>query len=103
VVSAEEDLPAVGALDFLYEVTNLVNDAGAAAAQYADAFGLHPSAFVPIDSGHYGYGGSLTLFNPDRLHRFEVITPEDDTKTMGRFFNKTGESLYMCFADSGEL
>jgi hypothetical protein len=103
VVSPEDDLPAVGAVDFLYEVTNLVGNADAVAAQYADALGLHPTAFVPIESSAYGYGGSLTLFNPDRLHRFEVITPHDRSKTMGRYFEKFGESLYMCFAESSQL
>jgi hypothetical protein len=103
VVSAEEQRPVVGSFDFLYEVTNLVGNADAVADQYADAFGVHPTAFVPIDSSHYGYRGSLTLFNSHRLHRFEVITPHDRTKTMGRFFDKFGESLYMCFAESSEL
>jgi len=58
-------------------VTNLVANAGATVGEYADAFGLHPTAFVPITSSHYGYGGSLTLFDPERLHRFEVITPHE--------------------------
>jgi hypothetical protein len=103
VVSPAEDLPAVGAVDFLYEVTNLVGNAGAVAAQYADALALHPTAFVPIDSSHYGYEGSLTLFNAQKLHRFEVITPHDPTKTMGRYFGKFGASLYMCFAESSDM
>ncbi|MBA3654178.1 MAG: hypothetical protein H0W70_08285, partial [Actinobacteria bacterium] len=58
VVSADAQLPPVGAADFFYEVTNLVRDADGVAAQYADAFGLHPTAFVPIKSSAYGYGGS---------------------------------------------
>ena len=103
VVSPDEELPSVGALDYLYEVTNLVRDAGTTAAGYAGLFGLHPSTFVPIESWHYGYSGRLTLFRSDRLHRFEVITPVDGGKTMGRFFSKVGESLYMCFAESGQL
>jgi hypothetical protein len=103
VVSPEATLPAVGAADFLYEVTNLVGDADTVTLEYADAFGLHPTAFVPIESSHYGYGGSLTLFDPERLHRFEVITPHEREKTMGRYFDKFGESLYMCFAESSQL
>lgn len=103
VVSPEDDLPSVGAIDFLYEVTNLVADADVATAHYADAFGLHPTAFVPIESKQYGYRGNLTLFNAQRLHRFEVITPYDAEKTMGRFFTKFGESLYMCFGESNQL
>ena len=103
VVSPDEDLPSVGPLNFLYEVTNLVADANVASARYADALALHPSAFVPIESKAYGYRGSLTLFNAQRLHRFEVITPYDKTKTMGRYFQKFGESLYMCFGESNQL
>jgi hypothetical protein len=103
VLSPERDLPSVGAVDFLYEVTNLVADADAVVGRYADAFGLHPTAFVPIASSSYGYGGSLTLFRPDHLHRFEVITPHDRSKTMGRYFEKFGESLYMAFAESDQL
>ena len=104
VVSPEDDLPSVGAFDFLYEVTNLVADADVAVAHYADAFGFHPSSeMVPIESKEYGYRGTLTLFHPERLHRFEVITPYDATKTMGRFFGTFGDSLYMCFAESSQL
>ena len=103
VVSSEEALPIVGAIDELYEVTNLVADAEAAAASHADLFGLHPSFFEPISSNEYGYAGTLTLFHPDRLHRIEVIHPHASEKTMGRFFAKHGESLYMCFAESGDL
>ncbi|HZN12702.1 MAG TPA: hypothetical protein VFB78_00405 [Acidimicrobiales bacterium] len=104
VVSAEDDLPSVGAIDYLYEVTNLVANADAAVAEYADGFGFHPSSeMVPIESKEYGYRGFLTLFHPDRLHRFEVINPHDRDKTMGRYFGKFGESLYMCFAESNQL
>lgn len=103
VVSADESLPAVGAIDGLYEVTNLVADAEAAVHDCAELFGLDSTAFVPISSSHYGYAGTLTLFHPDRLHRFEVITPHVPENTMGRFFGRFGDSLYMAFAESGEL
>ncbi len=103
VLSREESLPAVGAVDFFYEVTNLVADASKASAECQELFGLDASAFVPIDSDHYGYDGALTLFHPDALHRFEVITPHAPKNTMGRFFAKQGESLYMAFAESREL
>ena len=84
-------------------MTNLVNDADACMAHYARLLGLDRETFEPIRSDDYGYAGTLTLFDPDRLDRLEVITPHDREKTMGRFFAKTGESLYMCFAESGEL
>ena len=103
VVSPDEGLPPVGAVDGLYEVTNLVHDAKAAVESCAALFGLDPAAFVPIESPHYGYDGTLTLFDADRLHRFELITPHVAENTMGRFFARFGESLYMAFAESGEL
>ncbi len=103
VISRDEERESVGAIDFLYEVTNLVSDAPVAVARFAEVFGLEPGAFVPIDSEHYGYSGTLTLFEPGRLDRIEVITPRDPAKTMGRFFSRRGESLYMAFAESGEL
>jgi hypothetical protein len=103
VVDLDRTLEPVGRVDELYEVTNLVADADRAAAEFADLFGLHPSVFQPISSSEYGYAGTLTLFEDDRLHRVEVIHPHDGSKTMGRYFAKHGESLYMCFAETGEL
>ncbi|MEY2475567.1 MAG: hypothetical protein QOG87_882 [Actinomycetota bacterium] len=103
VIDLDSALDPVGRVDELYEVTNLVADADAAATAFADQFGLHPSAFEPIASTEYGYAGALTLFDPDHLHRIEVIHPHDGTKTMGRYYAKHGESLYMCFAETGEL
>ena len=103
VLTPDDPLPAVGAIDEFYEVTNLVADAEAAAASHAELLGLHPSFFEPVSSNEYGYAGTLTLFHPERLHRIEVIHPHAEEKTMGRFFAKHGESLYMCFAESGEL
>ncbi len=103
VVSEEREEAAVGAIDEFYEVTDLVADAPAAVARIAELFDLDASAFCPIASKVFGYDGALTLFHPDRLHRFEVITPFDLQKTMGRFFAKMGSSLYMAFAESNDL
>lgn len=103
VVSTHRPGPCVGEIDFFYEVTNLVHDAAAVTAQYADRFGLDAAAFVPIASPHYGYAGTLTLFDRDRLDRLEVITPDRPGTTMYRFFERVGESLYMAFAESGRL
>jgi hypothetical protein len=100
VLSAEQQLDPVGDIDFLYEVTHLVDDAPAATQECADLFGLDSNSFVPISSEQYGYAGTLTLFHPDRLHRFEVIHPHEGHKTMGRFFARSGESFYMAFAES---
>jgi hypothetical protein len=103
VIDLDRTLPPVGRVDELYEVTNLVDDADAASASFAELFGLDRSVFVPIASKEYGYAGTLTLFAPERLHRIEVIHPHDAAKTMGRYYAKHGESLYMCFAETGEL
>lgn len=103
VVSPDVPLKPVGAIDELYEVTNLVSDAPAATAHFAELFRLESENFVPIDSAHYGYAGTLTLFDRDRLDRLEIITPRVSENTMGRFFARQGQSLYMAFAESGEL
>src|SRR5690606_32063066 len=102
VLSREEEPPAVGHLDHLYEATLLAKDADRIALRLADLFGLDPGYFVPIGSEKFGYSGVLTLFHPNRLHRFEVITPATNTTTMGRYFEKQGPAWYMCFAESAE-
>jgi len=103
VVSADQPLPPVGATQGLYEVTNLVRDSAAAVQRVADLFALDANAFVPIASSEYGYDGTLTLFDPDRLDRLEMITPRAPEKTMGRFFARRGECLYMAFAECRDL
>ena len=103
VLSPDEKRPAVGDIDFFYEATLLVANAEAATASCAQIFGLDRDAFVPIASKEYGYSGALTLFDRDRLGRFEVITPSDSAKTMGRFFARFGEAFYMAFAESHSL
>ena len=103
VVSPNEERQVVGDVDFFYETTLLVADAETATASCAELFDLDSDVFVPISSKEYGYSGSLTLFERDRLSRFEVITPGDLTKTMGRFFSRFGESFYMAFAESHSL
>jgi hypothetical protein len=45
----------------------------------------------------------LTLYSTDDLHRFEVIHPYAEEKTMGRFFKRNGASFYMCFAESPDM
>ena len=103
VLSHDEPLEAVGDASFLYEVTLLVDEAPNAARRCAELFALDTGAFVPIESAHYGYSGTLTLFDRDRLARFEMITPNDPDKTMGRYFARLGSSFYMAFAESPEL
>jgi hypothetical protein len=103
VVSADDPQPSAGAIDQFYEITNLVHDSDACMRHYAALFGLDPASFSPITSDEFGYAGILTLFDPERLDRLEVITPHAPATTMGRFFAKAGEALYMCFAETGDL
>jgi hypothetical protein len=103
VVSPEGERQAAGHLDFLYEATVLAADQATAVEQIARTFNLDRSAFTTITSEAFGYTGVLTLFDPDRLHRFEVITPIDMAKTMGRYYGREGASYYMAFAESDQM
>jgi hypothetical protein len=103
VLSPDEALEPVGDVAFLYEVTLLAGEAPPAVDRCAELFALNAGAFVPIESKQYGYAGTLTLFHPDRLGRFEVITPGEPRNTMGRYFARAGNSFYMAFAESPAL
>jgi hypothetical protein len=103
VISPETAREPVGDLDFLYEVTLLAADQADAVRQLRDAFGLDDTHFTTITSEHFGYTGVLTLFREGALHRFEVITPVDGQKTMGRYYAREGASFYMAFAESARM
>ncbi len=103
VLSRYEEREPRGLIRQLYEVTHLTPDAAGAAARIAALFGLDAGHFVPIRSENYGYDGSLTLFDPDRLDRIETIHPYDAEKTMGRFFAKGGPCLYMCYCEADDV
>lgn len=102
-VTAHEERPPIGAIDFFYEVTLLHADADGATSRFCEIFGLNPAHFSTITSDKFGYWGTLTLFDPDGLHRFEVITANEPDKTMGRFLAKTGPCLYMAFGESAAM
>jgi len=103
VISPQEVREPVGDLDFLYEVTLLAANQEGAIRQIRDLFGLDDAHFTTITSEHFGYTGVLTLFREGALHRFEVITPIDKQKTMGRFHAREGTSFYMAFAESARM
>jgi hypothetical protein len=103
VISADATNEPTGRLRNLYEVTHLTGDASESADRLAAIFSLESSHFVPISSDAYGYEGSLTLFDPDRLDRIETIHPYDRAKTMGRYFDRFGASLYMCYGECDDL
>lgn len=103
VVSQHEERAVVGDIDFFYEATLLAADSMLETSKFAQVFSLDAQEFVQIDSPNFGYSGTLRLFQKDRLHRFEVITPLDPDKTMGRFFSKTGQCLYMAYAETSDI
>jgi catechol 2,3-dioxygenase-like lactoylglutathione lyase family enzyme len=94
----------VGGISGLYEVTNIVEDHERAASFYAKIFGLDQSRFSPITSEHFGYTGTLTLFDPPvRLDRIEITQITQDSLAMGRFFARRGPSVYMCYVETGDI
>jgi len=103
VLSVDRPRPPVGLMKNLYEVTHLTNDPADAAARLADLFMLDRKQFVPIRSDNFGYEGTLTLFDAQALDRIETIHPFDQSKTMGRFFQRFGPSLYMCYGETDRL
>lgn len=103
VISSEKERAKVGLLDFFYEATVLAQNQAAAVEQIARCFALNPATFTDITSEKFGYTGVLTLFEAGKLHRFEVITPTDMDKTMGRYYQRERASFYMAFAESAQM
>jgi Glyoxalase/Bleomycin resistance protein/Dioxygenase superfamily len=100
VISQMNDETGPGLISHLYEVTNIVSDHQAAAAFYAETFALDAARFCAINSDHWGYVGTLTLFDPPaHLDRIE-ITQTTQPLAMGRFYERRGESVYMCYAET---
>jgi hypothetical protein len=103
VISSDAVREPVGDLDFLYEATILAADEAKAVGQIRDTFALDEKTFTTISSDAFGYTGTLTLFREGALHRFEVITPHDREKTMGRYYAREGASYYMAFGESARM
>jgi 4-hydroxyphenylpyruvate dioxygenase-like putative hemolysin len=104
VLSVHHERNPIGAIKWIYEVTNVVADWRAAADRYARMFALDASKFSPITSPEFGYTGTLTLFNPpERLDRIELSQITDYEKAMGRFHRKRGDSLYMFFVETDDV
>lgn len=93
----------IGLMKNLYEVTHLTDDADRDADAIARLLKTERNHFVSIASEQYGYKGYLTLFDPEKLDRIETIHPHDLTKTMGRFFDRFGSSLYMCYGEAEDV
>ena len=103
VISDESTRRKAGDLDFLYEATVLAADQARAVDRISEVFALNKVHFTTITSEAFGYTGVLTLFRPGQLHRFEVITPTDLSKTMGRYYARERASFYMAFAESSRM
>ena len=93
----------VGHIRCAYEVTNPVADASVTSAHYAKLFGIDAARYCPIRSELYGYGGSLTLFNPPaQLDRVEVTNTWGEG-AMNRFYQRRGPGLYMCYIETDDV
>lgn len=103
VLSEDVALPAVGAIDFLYEATILSADTEGVTRAMNDLLDLDGSNYTEITSEVFGYRGTLTLFEKDKLDRLEVITPTVQGTTMERYFRRFGQSLYMAFAETAQM
>ena len=59
---------------------------------------------LPIESGRFGYRGTLTLFDPPaRLDRIELSQVTDSKSAMGRWVARRGDSLYMAYVETHDL
>ncbi len=103
VLSQAETRPRVGLIDFLYEATILSANRDGLMDHLNDMLGLDPKNYSEITSDQFGYTGTLTLFERDKLDRLEVITPTREGTTMERYFSKFGQSLYMAFAETPDM
>ncbi len=104
VISQHHERAPVGAIKWIYEVTNVVRDWKAASDHYARIFDLDAAKFSPITSKQFGYTGTLTLFDPPaRLDRVEISQITDSNLAMGRFHQRRGDSLYMFFVETDDV
>ncbi len=103
MVSGQTSNSPAGRMKNLYEVTHLTADGERDADAIARLLHTPRGHFVHIASEQYGYSGNLTLFDPEKLDRIETITPTDLSKTMGRFFDRFGPSLYMCYGEAEDV
>jgi len=103
VVSTFHELSPVGAIKWMYEVTNVVADWRATAERYTRIFGLDSSKYVPIEHADFGYTGTLTMFDvPARLDRIEISQPTR-AAAMGQFHRRHGDSLYMFYVETDSV
>lgn len=103
VLSEDVAQPVVGDVDFLYEATILSADTQGVTRAMNELLGLDDRNYTEIVSDRFGYRGTLTLFEKDKLDRLEVIAPTKEGTTMERYFRRFGQSLYMAFAETSKM
>lgn len=103
VLSEDVALPVAGDVDFLYEATILSADTEGVTRAMNELLGLDDGNYTEIVSELFGYRGTLTLFEKDKLDRLEVISPTAQGTTMERYFRRFGQSLYMAFAETSKM
>ncbi len=103
IVSERMEREPVGLIDRLYEATILETPCQPLIDQVTNLFGLNADHYSRITSDHFKYDGYLTLFHPDELDRFEIISPTSPETTMGRFYGRQGRAYYMSFAETPHI
>jgi len=103
VISTFDERSPMGAIKWIFEVTNVAADWRATAQRYARIFALDPARNVPIEIGDFGYTGTLMMFDaPQRLDRIEISQPTSKA-AMGRFHRRHGDSLYMFYVETANV
>lgn len=106
-ISQDEAQPVeryTGPVDYLYEITQVLETRWqTVAGHYGQKLGLDPENFVGITFPRFGYDGVLMKFSDDRLDRIELSEAHDTAYPMGRFVQKRGDALYMCYIETNDL
>lgn len=93
-----------GPVEFLYELTMVLRTNWNTVAQhYVDTFGLDRDNEVGIKFARFGYEGALLKFDSERLDRIELSEAHDTNYPMGRYTDKHGDALYMCYVQTDDL
>lgn len=103
VVSERVEREPIGLIDRLYEATILEEPYQPLIDRITHLFNLDAGHYSRITSEHFKYDGYLTLFHPDELDRFEIISPTSPETTMGRFYGRQGRAFYMSFAETPHI
>lgn len=105
VISPSVARRRVGVATHLYELTcTLKSPWQPAVERCTRMFGLDAGKYAPISSERWGYDGVLTLFDPPgHLDRFEIVTATGTAHAMGRFAQKRGDALYMCYVETDDF